>query len=328
MARPRKHDKHLPRSMYQRRGAYYFVRDGKWHPLGRDYGAALTQYAQLIGRKQEIHTVHDAVWHYIESSRARLAPATVASYEHSAARLVQVFGQMRLGDVLPSDVYEYLRKHGNVQANRDRALLSAAYSEARRIGAFPKAADDPTKGLEYRNPERPRDRYVTDAELSKVLAHASPKLATIARFIELTGMRPGDALRVRPGDVRRDGIHYRTGKTGRRIVVGWSRELRRCVHDALMLWRRPGQEWLFESRPKGTHAGRGLGPYTPSGIRAMWRRATASAGLPDIRLYDLRGKAGSDAQSDAEAQDRLGHTDARVTRRHYRRRPTKATPTR
>lgn len=312
--------------MFQRRGAYYYVKGGKWHPLGRDYGAALTQYAQLVGNPVRVQTVRDAIWHYIESSRARLAPATVEGYERSAANLCAVFGPMELADVTAADVYEYLRKGGDVQANRDRALLSAAYSEARRIGAF--SGDDPTKRLQYRNPEPPRERYVTDAELSALLAKANPKLATIARFIELTGMRPGDALALRPGDIRRDGIHYRTRKTGRRIVVAWSRELRAVVHDALTLWRRPGQEWVFESRPKGKHAARGLGPYTPSGLRSLWRRARAAAGLPDVRLYDLRGKSGSDAADDTEAQARLGHTDAKVTRRHYRRKPIRAKPTR
>lgn len=312
--------------MFQRRGAYYYVQSGKWLPLGRDYGTALTQYAQLVGAPASVQTVRDAVWHYIESSRARLAPATVEGYERSAANLCAVFGPMELADVTAANVYEYVRTGGDVQANRDKALLSAAYSEARRIGAF--SGDDPTKRMQYRNPERPRERYVTDAELSALLAKANPKLATIARFIELTGMRPGDALALQPSDIRRDGIHYTTRKTGRRIVVAWSRELRAVVHDALALWRRPGQEWVFESRPKGKHAARGLGPYTPSGLRSLWRRARAAAGLQDVRLYDLRGKSGSDAEDDAEAMTRLGHTDAKVTRRHYRRKPVRAKPTR
>lgn len=316
--------------MFQRRGAYYYVKGGKWHPLGREYGPALTQYAQLVGAPNEVRTVRDAVWHYIETHRARLAPATVAGYERSAANLCAVFGPVDLRDVTAADVYRYLTEAGTVQANRDRALLSAAYSEARRIGAFPKASDDPTKGLEYRNAERPRDRYVTDAELSAILAKASPKLATIARFIELTGMRPGDALRVKLDDIddaQDGGIRYTTGKTGKRIVVTWSPELRAVVDQAHALWPA-GRTWLFESRPKGKHAARGTGPYTPSGLRAMWRRVREAAELPDVRLYDLRGKSGSDAADDAEAQARLGHTDAKVTRRHYRRKPSRAKPTR
>jgi integrase len=36
----------------------------------------------------------------------------------------------------------------------------------------------------------------------------------------------------------------------------------------------------------------------------------------DVRLHDLRRKAGSDLPL-SEAQALLGHTDAAVTRRHY-----------
>src|SRR5690606_10403005 len=99
-----------------------------------------------------------------------------------------------LTDLAPADVYRYLVERGDVQANRDRALLSASYTHARRIGAF--SGDDPAKGLRYRNEEKPRQRYVTDDEMTRLLAAASPKLGTIARFIELTGMRQSDALRV------------------------------------------------------------------------------------------------------------------------------------
>jgi hypothetical protein len=46
--RPRKRDRHLPPCVYQRHGAYYLVRRGKWISLGRDLPAALAQYARQI----------------------------------------------------------------------------------------------------------------------------------------------------------------------------------------------------------------------------------------------------------------------------------------
>lgn len=328
MGRPRKTDKHLPANMQRKHGAYYFVKSGKWSPLGKDYGTALTKYATLVGQPVTVSTVKDAVWHYIEASTGRLAPSTLAGYRASAANVCAVFGHMPLGALKPHDVYRYLTTKGNVQANRDRALLSAAYSEARRIGAFPKAADDPTKGLEYRNPETPRDRYVTDAELDAIIAKASPKLGCIARFIELTGMRQGDALRVRLSDLDDEGFTYWNAKGKKWQALEWSDELTATVEQAKRLWRRFGREYLFESHPKGKHKARGPGAYTPSGLRALWRVARAKAGLPDVRLHDLRAKAGSDSHSDTDAQTLLGHSDGKVTRRHYRRKPTRSKPLR
>lgn len=328
MGRPRTKNKHLPANMQFKHGAYYFTKKGKWLPIGKDYGSALKQYAELVGTPVKVTTVKEAVWHYIEASKGRLAASTLEGYRNSAANICVVFGKMGLEDLKAHDVYRYLTTKGNIQANRDRALLSAAYSEARRMGAFPKAADDPTKGLEYRNPEPPRDRYVTDQELDALIAASSPRLACFARFLELTGMRQGAAVKVLVTDLDDEGFTYWNSKSRKWQGLEWSGALRACVDEALSLGRQEGRVWLFESRPKGKHAKRGVGPYTPSGLRSLWRVARAKAGLTDVRLHDLRGKAGSDKETDAEAQELLGHSDAKVTRRHYRRKVKRSKPTR
>lgn len=325
MGRRRERDKHLPRWMIRRHGAYYFVRGNVWTRLDAEYGPALIRYASLVGDAPRVTTVRDALAHYLESSARRLAAATLEGYRHSSERLVEVFGDMGLADLQPEHVYRYLTTEGNVQANRDRALLSAAYSHARRIGAF--KGDDPAKGLQYRNPEQPRQRYVEDRELQALTEAASPKLACIMRFAYLTGMRQGDVLRVRLADLSDEGVHYEAGKTGARRVVQWSAELRECVDDARRLWRRAGREFLFESSPRGKHAKRGPGPYTPSGLRALFRVARARSGVADVTLHDLRRKAGSDVEA-GHAQRLLAHADAKVTERHYRARAERVKPVR
>lgn len=327
MGRRRKHDRHLPRGMYRRRGAYYFVASGKWHPLGKEFGPALIRYADLVGNAPKVTTVQQAIAHYLESNAARLKPATIEGYRHSAGRLCAVFGAMALEDVQAHHVYRYLTQCGNVQANRDRSLLSVAYTHARRIGAFPSRADDPTKGLHYRNPEQPRQRYVTDQEQAALWLASSPKLACIERFLNLTAMRQSDALQVRLRDIDDEGIHYTTGKTGVPLVITWTPELRACVDEASKLWRRFGREYLFESIPKGMHAKRGPGAYTPSGLRALFRVARERSGVQDVRLHDLRRKAGSDVEED-HAQALLAHKDGKTTRKHYRAKPARVKPSR
>lgn len=327
MGRKRLRNVHLPRYMVKRHGAYYLVRRGKYTRLAAEYGPALIAYAALVGERPQVTTVADAIAHYLESSAKRLSAATLEGYRQSAANVIPVFGGMALTDVTAAHVYRYLIERGNVQANRDRALLSVAYTHARRIGAFAKLDDDPTKGLEYRNPEPPRQRYVTDDEETALLAAASPKVACIAQFLHLTAMRQSDALRVRLDDLTDEGIAYTSGKTGKRLVVEWTPALRACVNDANRLWRRFGREWLFESKPRGKHAKRGYGPYTPSGLRALWRGVRTKAELTDVRLHDLRRKAGSDLGED-HAQRLLGHADAKVTRRHYRAKVERVKPAR
>lgn len=312
--------------MMHRHGRYYFVKSGKWHPLAKEYGASLVQYAALVGTTPQVQTVKDAVWHYIEHRTGKLAATTLEGYRYSAANLCAVFGKVALTDMTQAMVYRYISEAGTVQANRDKALLSAAFTHARNLGAF--SGIDPTKRLQHRNEEKPRDRYVTDDELATLLAKASPKLATIVRLIELTGMRQSDALRIRLEDLTAEGIAYTTGKTGKRLVVLWSPELTEVVEEAKRLWRRFGRVYLFESKPRGKHAGKPIGPYTPSGLRALWRAVRINAGIMDARLHDIRRKAGSDVVTLEDAQRLLGHADGKVTRRHYRTKADRVNPVR
>lgn len=312
MARQRKHHKHLPVRMRFRHGAFYYAAPTGWVHLGREYSDALKAYADIVGRKVTVSTVKQAIDSYLAHNAARLRPVTLINYQFNAKRLVPVFGHMPLDAVKASDVYRYMHEWGDVQANRDRALLSAVFSHARHIGAFDGV--DPTKGLQFRNTEKPRKRYITDAELAQLANVSSLKMACIIRFAYLTGMRQADVLSVRLADLTPDGIYYKAGKTGKESLVEWSDELRAVVALANSQWRRFGREYLFESMPR---QGGKPGRYTGSGIRAMFRRVTAKAGLPDVTFHDLRRKAGSDVEL-MDAQTLLQHSDGKVTARHYR----------
>lgn len=290
-----------------RHGAFYYA-GPSWVHLGREYSAALKRYADIVGKAETVFTVKQAIDSYLTHSAGRLRPLTLINYQFNAKRLVPVFGHVALSDVKPAHIFKYLHDYGDVQANRDKALLSAAFSHARQIGAFDGV--DPTKGLQYRNKETPGKRYVTDAELAQLIGVSSLKMACIIRFAYLTGMRQADVLSVRLSDITPDGIYYRAGKTGKEAVVEWSAELRAVVKLANAQWRRFGREYLFESTAS-------KGRYSGSGIRAMFRRVSAKANLPDVTFHDLRRKAGSDVNL-IDAQTLLQHSDGKVTARHYR----------
>ena len=42
--------------------------------------------------------------------------------------------------------------------------------------------------------------------------------------------------------------------------------------------------------------------------------------------HDLRGKVGSDFDTDSQAQSTVGHSDAKTTRKHYRRKGSVVQP--
>jgi integrase len=314
MGRHRKRNKHLPQRMQLRAGTYYHVAviDGRqrWTNLGREYGRALILWAGMEAKERPVETVADAIADYLERSRDRLAASTLEGYQKSAKRLIAVFGRMTLGDVEAHHVYRYVVERGDVSANRDRSLLSAVYTHARNHGLH--KGDDPTKGMNYRNSEVARDRYITDEELGKLVAAAPGRLQQLIRMAHLTGLRQGDLLALRLSDAREDGIYLRAGKTGKALVIEWSDELRAAWRAAQ--GHRIGQQPLF--------AARGGEAYTSSGFRAVWRRVKLAAGV-DVRFHDLRGKAGTEHP---EPQKLLQHSDAKTTKRHYQRLPDRVKP--
>jgi integrase len=309
--------------MVKRGPSYYLRSGGAYVNLGHDYPQALIKYAGMIGERPGVHTLADLLASYIEARRATLAPSTIANYLINAQNLGAVFGHLPLDAITRADVYRYIKQAGTVQANRDRALLSAAYTYAANIGEF--NGVNPAMGLRERNTETPRLRYVTDAELDLLLANASPRIGTIIRFLYLTGMRPADAFALRLADFDEQGFLFTARKTQLASGVAWSDDLRAVVLDARHLFRRFGRVYLFESDPKGKHEGRGAGQYTVAGFRSLFKRVVAKAGLRDIRPYDLRRKAASDV-TEQHATKLLGHASPTTTRRHYRAKIERADP--
>lgn len=290
-------------------------------PLGRDYGEALRLWAELEGRSvSKGTTVADALAYYITAKTPELSPRTLDAYRLSQAALGAKFGDKRLEALRPEDVTRYLRTAAaKVSANRDKALLSAAYNYVNAEGWLDTVGYNPARVP--RNKERARRRYVSDAELAALMKAATPKLAMLIELAYITGIRKGDLLRIRLADLKDDGLHVEQGKTGSRQVFAWTDGLRRLTDQAKALRRTVGSLWLF---PGDRTPGKAM---TALALRTAWERARRAAGLPDIRWHDLRRKAGSDAaQSDAQAL--MGHADGRVTHRHYRAAPSKVTPLR
>jgi integrase len=307
--------------MMMRRGAYYYVYSGEWMPLGRDYGEALRLWAEMEGRSiAKGQTVADALAYYIIAKTPELSPRTMEAYRVSQTKLGAKFGTMRLEALRPEDVTRYLRTaSAKVSANRDKALLSAAYNYVNAEGWLSTVGYNPARVP--RNKERARRRYVSDGELLALIKAATPKLALMIELAYITGVRRGDLLRIRLADLRDDGLHVEQGKTGRRQVFGWTDGLRRLTDAAKGLRRTVGSLWLF---PADRSPGKAMSALA---LRTAWERARKAAGLPDVRWHDLRRKAGSDA-AQGDAQALMGHADGRVTERHYRAAPTKVTPLR
>jgi integrase len=319
MGRLRTKNKHLPHRMVQKHGAYYYVQTTgklkKWTHLSRDLSVALQKWAEIEGERYNAATarVSDLIAAYLAAQHGKLSPETIRGYEHSQKRLTKKFGTMRPADLKREHVYRYLIESGKVVANRDRALLGAAYTHAQNMGLV---VVNPAHGLRYRNPEKPRDRYVTDTELDALLKVASPKMAKLIRFAYLTGMRQKDLIELKLTAATEDGIAYTSSKTKRRMLVGWSDELRG-------LWREIADDRIGAQPVFKTRAG---GHYTSDGIRTEWAKVKAAAKVADVRFHDLRRKAGSDVD-ESETHKLLGNEPS-TARKHYRAKVAAVKPVR
>lgn len=337
MGRSREKLRHLPQRMQMRHGAYFHVASvggsQKWTRLApaSDYGEALRAWAEIEGRKERTgETVRDAVSTYLAHCATRvqagdLSAKTLTGYTASSAPLVDVLGAMRLPDVSDQDVRRYRsgrqREDGRpapVAANRELALLSASYGHAAELGWIASSVN-PCRHVK-RNQEKPRQRYVTEAEMQKIRAAAPPILEAAIRISAATGVRQSDLLAIRLAAITDDGLVVRAGKTGKSVLYLWTDELRAAVVQAKGVRRRVSGLWLFPGREPGTH-------MTVDGLETIWARARAAAGLADVQWRDWRRKAGSDT-TEAHAVELLDHSSSAVTKRHYRAAPKRVTPVR
>jgi len=94
-------------------------------------------------------------------------------------------------------------------------------------------------------------------------------------------------------------------KGGERLLISWSPALRKAI-KACERGDRIGHVLQ-------TQSGKG---FRYSGIRSSWNRACVRAGIEDLNIHDLRGRAGMDARDGGgleAAKDLLGHKSVKMT---------------
>ncbi|AHF05520.1 hypothetical protein MARPU_09640 [Marichromatium purpuratum 984] len=289
-------------------------KNGKAIPLGPDKSAALRKWAELMGDQASTEQTIKGLWiRYKREELPRKAQATQRSAKQQSRRLLAVFGDMAPGAIEPRHAIQYLDKRGQqspTQANREIALLRHMLTKATHWGGLLR---NPLLGLQYRNPEQPRDRYVTDAELENAIQRARPWMAALMWLAYLTGLRRGDVLRLTRFQLKPEGIETKEQKTGKRVLIEWTPELQRVVDQALA---DSPDDRLF--------------PLTESAVDNAWgrfQRSLAADGFERFLLKDLRAKHATDFEATGgDATNQLGHSGRAVTVRHYLRKPRRVVP--
>ena len=232
--------------------------------------------------------------------------------------ILPALGTMPIGEVTREHVSALHLRLRDIPraANRALMVLSKMFSLAEAWGARP--ADSNPCRFVVRYKEGKRERFLTPEEYRlvgrsladlesqrRVTAHAAAAL----RLLMLTGCRRSEILTLRWDDVdhKFGELRLRDAKTGARMVP-----LTPTAAAVLAgIVRVPGNPWVFAN---GKENGR------LSHLSKAWYRVRERAGVPDVRIHDLRHSYASRAlalgESLAMIGRLLGHTKMQTTARY------------
>ena len=252
-------------------------------------------------------TVADLARRYLEDHVAvRCKPKTARTALSVVNRhIVPTLGRLPLAAVERRHVMELHESlcETPAMANMTVATLTHMYALARGWDMAPEDCD-PCRSIPM-NPKRRRERFLTDAEftrLGQVLEEVSGNgsrvsagaVATI-RLLMLTGCRRNEILTLRweHVDLNAVEIHLADAKTGAR-TVHLSQSAARVL---AALPRTPGNPWVIPGNKPGRHM---------TDIDAAWETIRAQAGLHDVRIHDIRHSFASRALALGEGLPIIG----------------------
>lgn len=243
------------------------------------------------------YLIDDVLRHWIETSAQRLR-----SWQNDLRYRVDVLRDYVAGrplDHLPQ-VAEELKRAGQARGlaaatvNRMLAILRRLGNLAEQLGW---TREPLGRRIRLLPGERPRQVYLTVADVRRLALAAEPVTRDFILFAALTGLRRSEILRLTTADVR-DGAVYvdHRSKSGRPRVVP-------LVQQAAAIARRRIPFAI----------GAAL-------LRKRFDAARAAAGMPHVRLHDLRHAFGSWlAERGTPApiiRELMGHSSLAVTSRY------------
>jgi len=200
-------------------------------------------------------------------------------------------------------------------SDRFLALLRHALNQAVEWDMLEK---NPAVGVKSFNPDNKIEHYLRADDLEKLLkvlksgTERNLTVRMIALFLLSTGARLNEALQAKWKDVDRDNKVWRIPAMTSKSKKVRSVPLNASAIEVLdRLDTEDEFEWLFVNRKTRK-------PYVT--IHKVWERLRAEAGLPQLRIHDLRHQYASflvnSGRTLYEVQQILGHSDPTITQRY------------
>lgn len=233
----------------------------------------------------------------------KIAQGSLKSYEKDLKYRIHVLRQWTAGRTLDEipDVAARVQADGlasglkPASVNRYLAILKRCANLSLKWGWTDKALGN---RIEMTAGEESREVFLTRAQVQAIFEHCeTDEFRDFVTFVALTGMRRGEALRAQPGDMH-DGhlvLPSRT-KSGKPRFIALPPQAREIAERRL--------PWTLELSP----------------LRQEWERVRAAAGLPGLRMHDLRHTFASwmvrGSVPLTVLRDLLGHSSLAVTSKY------------
>ncbi len=251
-----------------------------------------------------------------------------------------LLGKKRVGDIVAADIQRFMRdiaagktakdnktgprkrlivKGGRGAATRVTGLLSGIFSFAVAEGI---RAENPVKGVQ-RYADGKSDRALSLQEITKLgfvlrrMAEqgVNPSAINIIKLLIVTGARRNEIAGLRWGEVdfersviRLPAHRHKTGSQKGAKYIPLTDPARTILSE---LSEDRTSDFVFPATSGDSHF---------QGIKRVWQKARAQAGLNDVRLHDLRHTFASTGVSSGDGLPiigaLLGHSNARTTQRY------------
>lgn len=320
----------------------------KAEAIFRDVSDGIDPQAEKLERRADL-TVSEWIDLYVEEGPKAKPSKRASSWAQDKSSLTRhvkpLIGRKVARDLRPSDVSKMIaeivagatarnektdKKHGRAIvrggpaiAKRTASTLSAMFSWAIQHGGL-KVAANPARGASVNAPKRAaKERFLSNEEAIALFdiidtMETDKRLnaghADAFRLLMLTGARRTEIAGLRWSEV--DLVRRRLVLPRERTKAGEkSGERRIALNSAAVaiLKKRPGSNKVYVFP-----AYRGEGPII--GLQKSWAAVRVAAGLPGLRIHDLRHSFASFAIADGASLfmvgKALGHSDTRVTERY------------
>jgi len=237
--------------------------------------------------------------------------------------LFPVFGDMPLDGITRADIARFMQEkkqagYMSSTCNRLLARLKASLAYAQEIELI-KLDQNPARGFrQFREPPH-RDRFLSREEAQRLIievsASGSPMLKFIIPFLLVTGARKSEAILAQWSHVDFESKTWvvPVSKNGRPRYIPLSEGALKILEKTrqFTLEKYGISPFIFPNITTGK-------PYTQ--IFYPWDVARKKAGLPDVRIHDLRHSFASALVNEGmtlyDVKELLGHANIATTQRY------------